>query len=244
MFARTLSTMKSRLFDGDGADDLSDLERLDIERRLCEFEREKREIREEVESLQTQYQKTVVRAGHVDEGALDVVRDDLSRVIEAAAVARAAYQRVLIRHRVLQLLASPIHSGGPLTGLDVDPDRWSTGTTSTPTGGRLASVPRGGWRRGTSTPRHVLSTHRRTATTWPLSREANPGTSTPRSRTWCRPRGVTHRPRHYGRSSSRTLVAITTSLCRNEPTSRSKMRATVDRWGAVRRGVRTNGSRS
>ena len=127
MFARTLSTMKSRLFDGDGADDLSDLERLDIERRLCEFEREKREIREEVESLQTQYQKTVVRAGHVDEGALDVVRDDLSRVIEAAAVARAAYQRVLIRHRVLQLLASPIHSGGPLTGLDVDPDRWSTG---------------------------------------------------------------------------------------------------------------------
>jgi len=127
MFARTLSTMKSRLFDGDGADDLSDLERLDIERRLCEFEREKREIREEVESLQTQYQKTVVRAGHVDEGALDVVRDDLSRVIEAAAVARAAYQRVLIRHRVLQLIASPIHSGRPLTGLDVDPDRWSTG---------------------------------------------------------------------------------------------------------------------
>lgn len=123
MFTRKLSTILARLFgDDDGVEDPSDLDRETVVQRLHEFECERREIREELESLQARYERAVAMAERFDESALDVVRGDLSRVIEAAAVARARGRRATLRHRVLQLLASLDRSPRSLTSLDVDLD--------------------------------------------------------------------------------------------------------------------------
>ncbi|MFC6954807.1 hypothetical protein [Halorubellus litoreus] len=128
MFARTLSTMQARLFgDADGVDDLSDVDRETVARRLREVEREKREVREELESLHARYQRVVARAERADETALDVVRGDLSRVVEAAAVARARHRRTRLQHRFLLLVAAPDRSPRSLADLDVDLHDESTG---------------------------------------------------------------------------------------------------------------------
>ncbi|ELY35573.1 hypothetical protein [Natronorubrum tibetense] len=127
MLVSILSKTKAWMLDhSEETDTLTELDEIELQRRIHEAERRTTEYREQIESLRERYRSTVQRAERVEDSTLDIVRTDLAAVFNRTAFARAKLIEAMRATHALQRLALAKRSDMSICGVDFDPDAFPT----------------------------------------------------------------------------------------------------------------------
>lgn len=127
MLASILSKAKALLQNHpEDTDALTELDEMELQRRINQADRRTTEYREQIKSLREEYRSTVERAKRVDDKPLGVVRADLVAVLNRTALARSKFFEALRATHVLQRLALAKRSDTSICRVDFDPDVFPT----------------------------------------------------------------------------------------------------------------------
>jgi hypothetical protein len=116
-----LSKVKAwMLEDHEDADALSEISKVEVERRIRAVERKKTELREQIESLRNRYRSTVEKAERAHEHQLEGVRMDLEVVLKQSALARTKFLKNLRAEHFLRQIALAKRTDTSFEGPHID----------------------------------------------------------------------------------------------------------------------------